>query len=202
MRRLAVVAGAVALLAIAYVGLKAGGWIVPAQTGRMTAMAEADYLVITTLEELTQEASVVAVGTVAGVDGTRNVARDPWNPELPHPSLEIIAVDYRFEVEEFLKGSAPSTLLVTESKWIGRKGQPRALIRGFVEMSSGGRYVVFLRETTDETGHWIGIAEPWRFALRDGQAVVESRWEAAGDRFPAIGEEEFLAQVRAFVDTH
>lgn len=161
--------------------------------------ASGDVLVIPTLAELTQEAPVIAVGTIEGVAGTRNLARNPKNPQEPDPNLEIIGVDYRFQVERFLKGSAPATILVTEAKlWIPKGEQP-TLYEGFREMPPGGRYILFLRETRDESGRWIGVAQPWRFAIRDAKASVESKWQGAQKAFPEVDQSEFVAQVEAYV---
>jgi len=189
---------ALAVLVIGCVGYAA--WSRTPPWGRpepaAVAGAEGDYLVLGTLEELAQQAELIAVGTVQGVAGTRNLARDPWDPEKPHPSLEITGVDYQFAVEEILKGSAPDTFLVTEASSLASRGGEPAEFRGFKEMPSGGRYVLFLRAVTDGSGNWIGVAEPWRFALRDGQVIVESKWEYASERFPVTAEDGFMAQVR------
>lgn len=59
---------------------------------------------------------------------------------------------------------------------------------------------LFLQETTEGPGRWVGFAEPWRFALRSAQVSVESKWEAAAVKFPVRDESEFLAQVRGYAD--
>ncbi|BAD40951.1 hypothetical protein [Symbiobacterium thermophilum] len=196
------VALAVAVGAAIWVGYSRGHGGLPAVFGSLerSVAIRADYQVYTTLEELVEEASVIAVGMVEGVEGTRNLARDPDNPDLPHPSLEIIGYDYRFVVEEYLKGDGPDTILVTEARKFlshGREGIPAE--PPAPEMESGGRYILFLNRAADAEGRWIGVAEPWRFALRDAEVQVESMWEAAPRAFPSVGEGEFVDQIRTLV---
>lgn len=192
---------AVAVGAAVWIGHSRGYGGLPAVFGsRERAVAiSADYQVYPTLAELVEQASAIAVGTVEGVEGTRNLARDPDNPDLPHPSLEIIGYDYRFVVEEYLKGEGPDTILVTEARKFRSHGEEATPAEPPPpEMEFGGRYVLFLNRAADRE-HWIGVAEPWRFALRDAQVQVESTWEAAPRAFPSMGEEEFVEQIRTLV---
>ncbi|MBP2017755.1 hypothetical protein J2Z79_001140 [Symbiobacterium terraclitae] len=200
MKRWAISAALLALLVTSSFGQGTRDSMVPEDMGEsqeVEVTLHVDFLTISTLEELTQQATLIAVGTVEGVAGTRNLARDPWDPQKPHPSLEILGVDYRFRVEEILKGSTPSTILVTESKSAASKGRQHVLFEGFKEMPRGARYILFLRETHDGYGSWVGIAEPWRFALRGSKVSVESKWEAAHQKFAVNDRNAFIAQVRA-----
>jgi len=184
----------VALLAAALVGYRLATWEV--------ATVHADYPTITTLEELTRQATVIVVGTVEEVAGTRNTARDPLDPQKPHPSLEIVSVDYQVRVEQVLKGAAPAQLLVTQAKSAAPKGESHVLFEGFKDLAVGQRYLLFLRQTTDGSERWIGIAEPWRFALLNDRIIVESRWEHATSYFPAANANEFLTQVRSYISAN
>lgn len=191
----------IALMAIAYVGystlpsLKTGP-VEPAQEN-LIAVNSSDYLTIATLVGLTEKAPVVAIGTIEGVAGSRNLARDPHNPQNPDPRLEIAGIDYRFKVDRFLKGSAPASILVTEAKSRTWKGEKPVLYEGFKAMPPGGRYILFLRETRDGSGRWIGVAEPWRFAIHGAKVSVESKWGEAQKHFTVMDVNEFAAHVEA-----
>lgn len=191
------------LLSLAYVGYRANvpfpllGLGNPTQ-GKTTVVVHSDYPVMSTLAELTQEAPIIAIGTIKGVaDSGRNWARDPKDPQNPDPNLEITGVDYRFEVDRFLKGSAPSTIVVTEAKFMKDKGKQQPILyEEFMEMPLGGRYILFLRET-DEPGHWTGIGEPWRYAVQGNKVSVESKRDGVQKKFAMMDANEFATQVEA-----
>jgi hypothetical protein len=127
------------------------------------------------------------------------MARDPNDHSKDDPQYVIEGVDYRLKVDTYLKGTGPTEIRVTQRKSVLNKArsQTPSLFEGFKDLPNGGRYVLFIRETKDGSGSYVGIAEPWRFRLEGGKARLESQWENAATTFPEVGEVEFLDQVRA-----
>jgi hypothetical protein len=164
-----------------------------AASGTMTVARDMDALV-----RLSQ---VIVVGEVIGEGGVRNIARDPNDITRPDPSLIVNAQDYRFRVDEVLKGTTGGTIIVTSARSARVKRfivSHEVAYPNFVPLKVGTRYVLLLRPLTyDPRAYALGF-EPSRFELGD-QAVVRSNWTDARTRFPDRPADEFIRELRAAI---
>lgn len=143
--------------------------LVQVREGEMIIFRE--FAVFRSIREMTREADLVVIGTVQSKDGSRNLARNPLNPNEEAVDRKLMSQEYQFGVEQALKGVVNGEVLIVYPEYTelpnGDRGhEPQ------VPLDTGERYVLFLRQGTDRTYH--GVGEPWLFRLSSGKAQAMS----------------------------
>ncbi|PWK15977.1 hypothetical protein [Tumebacillus permanentifrigoris] len=126
------------------------------------------------INDLRQASDLIFMGTVQGIDGTRNLARDPQNPLQEDPNLYIEGVDYKVKVVESLKGKAEADVLVTEQKQMRlSKDQPMVLDEDYIGLNTGQTYIFFVKKSTS-TGRYYSAGVPFFFVIENNMAVLKT----------------------------
>lgn len=155
------------------------------------------------LEDLTEQSDIVVVGEV--------VAQSEYTrADAGIKGLQGVLAIYSVEVEQYLKGGGSATLDVRKVVAYEDSGEALGLKDGFSyfvddshPLSIGARYVLALRSAGD--GWFAQTAEPFRFRIEDGAAIVESTVEGVKDDpyvdeiFPTKAEADLIADVESIV---
>lgn len=178
------------------------------ETTGETIQVVSSYITVTSIEEMVRKASTIVVGNVVRVAGHRNLARDPLDISRVDDRAEGVTgvgTIYEVKAERYLKGDLGATILVTQSEGFLPYRSPINLapeviataqaIEHFTPLGIGARYIFFLEQGGYFPELQFGIAEPYRFRLENGQAVVESSWQGAASIFPPGDEQKMLQQV-------
>jgi hypothetical protein len=129
----------------------------------------------TNMKDLSQASDLVFVGTVEGIDGTRNLARNPQDPTQEDPNIYIEGVDYNVKVTEILKGQADSNVLVTEQKQMRLgKDQPMVPDEHYIGLTPGQSYIFFVKKS-NITGRYFSVGDPFFFAIENNKAVLKTK---------------------------
>ena len=143
---------------------------------------------------LVKSSDVIVVGSILGEGGIRNIARDPNDIRREHPTLKVLAQEYRVAIESALKGAVAGTIIVTVARSYQIQGRDPVVADGFVPLDANARYVLFLKRHPFEPTLYAIAFEPSRFKLGT-DAVVQSPWSGAASAFPAREAGLFLADV-------
>lgn len=149
----------------------------------------------TDVAALSNASDVIVVGTILGEGGVRNIARDPNDLSREHPTLKVLAQEYRVSVESSLKGVVTGAIVVTVSRWDQQLGLDPVAVESFVPLDVGARYLLFLRRHPYDPNLLAIAFEPSRFKL-GAQAVVQSPWAPAAAAFPPRDAAAFVADVK------
>ncbi len=160
-----------------------------------------EYVTRNTITELVRASNVVVLGVVEGAAGTRNMARNPQNPLEEDRNYVVLGQDYRVRVSTILKGNAPDLLTVTVAKAHGVAGKAPVGDHGFIPLTSGGHYVLFLRKQVDGTAGFVPAPEPFRFRISD-LARPESPWGQAQQQFAARDLATLLSEIKSAVSAN
>lgn len=152
-------------------------------------------LVAQDLRTLAASAELVVIGTVRSGGGTRNIARDPSDRTKSSSAYTVEAQDFTLEVEETVRGTAASAVVVSLVKARGPSGWPLTAVEGYEPFKIGGRYLLFLVRIPG-TSAFGQTPEPFRFELTSSARAVTLNAEVQR-RFPARPTNEFLNEVRA-----
>lgn len=147
------------------------------------------------LEALAKSSDVVVIGTIVAEGAVANIARDPNDVSREHPTLRVLAQEYRVAVENSLKGTLGGTILVTVARWDQRVGSDPVPNEAFIPLDMKARYLLFLRRHPYDPSLYAVAFEPSRFKLGT-EAVVQSPWAEATTAFPARATAEFLGDVQ------
>ena len=163
------------------------------------------------LSKLVAHSTLIVIGRTASDDPReeRIQGRDPNDPSRPDPNYATIGNVYDIRVERFLKGIGVETLSVVqpigyEAFVPGPPNTPGRLTRGRdttpnLLLQKSSRYLLFLRENEHAPGLWIGTAQPYRFTLSGGTAMVESPVKALDSRFPDRTVVELVSLVESLI---
>lgn len=158
-----------------------------------------DRWIPSSLDDLVKASQLVVVGTVteAMQPEVRPVEGGP-----PEANIQKRERDYTVEVEQVLKGNAPSMITVVQvlSSIIGSE----SYFPDVLPLAVGARYVLFLREGTP--GVWVSVTEPHRYLLENDRAIPElgsTAEQALGTRleevFPSVEPAALLSRIEAVV---
>lgn len=150
------------------------------------------------LDALARASDVIVVGRVLGEGAVRNIARDPNDLTREHPTVKVLAQEYRVLVESPLKGAVSGTITVTVARWDQFAGRDPVPSEGFLPLDQGATYALFLRRHAHDPNLFAVAFEPSRFKLGTS-AVVQSPWTEATQVFPARSSADFLTAVRAAI---
>lgn len=192
-RRVAFAAGVAVVLLVG--GIAVADLVVPMSTASGTMRVAQD------MDSLARLSPVIVVGEVIGEGGVRNIARDPRDPTRPDPNLIINAQDYRFRVDQVLKGTTDGTITVTSARSVNLKRfivTREVTYPNFVPLEIGTRYVLMLQPLVHDPLIYALGFEPARFELGD-QAVVRANWSNARALFPDRPADDFIRELRAAI---
>lgn len=153
------------------------------------------------MDSLVRLSRVIVVGEVIAEGGVRNIAPDPRDPTRPDPNLIINAQDYRFRVDQVLKGTTDGTITVTSARFASMKRfvvSREVTYPNFVPLKIGTRYLLMLQPLAHDPLVYALDFEPSRFELGD-QAVVRSNWSDARTLFPDRPADDFMRELRAAI---
>ena len=162
------------------------------------------------LGDLIRQSDAIVVGAVSKKDESER-------SDIGVPGLRAIDAVWQVDVERYIKGSGGDTLVVRRTVAYEVSPEEFEFFDGYDDSAEGSirdvddpagltvgrRYVLALRETQD--GGWSGTAEPYRFRLEDGMAVMESTASGGHDdtyiagQFPAKSEIDLIADIEALV---
>ena len=149
-----------------------------------------DRFVTESFEKLVADAAVIVDAEMGGMTGTRNLAGRGSDP-----GLMIEGVDFAVKVREYLKGEGPDSLTISLPRSDRPAGQELACrYTDYVEPPMGSRWILFLDPSTEMSGLWLPAGYPWRYEVKDGQAMPS----AIGvlDRFPARPVDELISLLK------
>ncbi|MGB8955534.1 MAG: hypothetical protein WCC10_09175 [Tumebacillaceae bacterium] len=138
------------------------------------AVSHSDRPVYSDLKDLREACDLIFVGTVEGTTGTRNLARDPKNPELEDPNVYSEGIDYKVKVDEVLKGQADSSVTVIVQKQ-SKPGpdKPMQIDEHYIPLDAGGAYIFFVRKSTI-SNRYFSAGDPFFFKIENNKAVLKS----------------------------
>lgn len=125
------------------------------------------------IEDLVGASDLVFVGTVEGINNTRNLARDPEDPQKEDADNYVEGVDYKVKVNEMLKGEADPVVLVTEQRERKFKGEPTIMDEHYIGLKSNGSYIFFVKKS-NTTGRYYSAGDPFFFAIEENKAVLKT----------------------------
>lgn len=129
------------------------------------------------LKEMKTSAKFVIVGTVKGVLGTVNLARNIYNTNEPDHECPAMANKYLIVVEDELKGKVNKEIVVTQLYSItDNMGNVNSLVKNEIPLEVGSRYILFLYKNPGKTKElsetYFGIGDPWQIKLSNGKGKV------------------------------
>ena len=149
-----------------------------------------------TVADLRKESDAVFVGTVKGIVGTRNLARDQNDPSKDDPNLYIEGVDYSVNILEYLKGDDTKQVIVTEQKQIRPTPEdPLVLDEDYVGMKDGETYIFFMKKSAT-TGKYFGVGNPFFFRVKGSTVEVMTKQDSIKSQFAQSDLSSFKQQVR------
>lgn len=152
-------------------------------------------IVASDLRALAASAEVIVIGSIRSTGGTRNIARDAIDRTKASSTYTVQAQDFGLEIEEFVKGTAGSEIVVSLVTGRGPAGLPLAAVEGYEPFTIGNRYLLFLTSIPG-TGTFGQTPEPFRFELTSSARAMTANAEARR-RFPTRSTNAFLEDVRA-----
>ena len=174
---------------------------------QVTPQIVSQYITADTLDELVAQSPLIIKGMVLTREESQyNLARNPENLQVPAPDLSILATFYQVQVQQVLKGTAATHLWIVQGEKFILPTPPNAPVKdgynsdGVIPLSAGDSYLFFIKEGEDypdaaHQGYYVGVVEPWRFLLKDGQALVQTTWDGGATHFAPIGEEELINKI-------
>ncbi|UTR13118.1 cardiolipin synthase [Salipaludibacillus sp. LMS25] len=129
----------------------------------------ADFPVTEELEEMAEEAEVIAFGTYEGLNSNWNMARDPNDPSKEDQENYVEGKLYDFQVEEYILGDGDEKIQINlrykeEIKVEDSEGKIHTIENVdplFIEPEIGEKYIVFLKKD-DDFGNYYGAIEPFQ----------------------------------------
>ncbi|MBI4311736.1 MAG: hypothetical protein HY681_08130 [Chloroflexi bacterium] len=168
-----------------------------------------DYDVAKSLGEQAHSAQVILIGTVKSLGGIVNTARDPANPSLPHLDIFGVGQLYQIEVDEYLKGSGPTSIDILQVENylnLARKSQESRANPGrkgpgpdSMVLQPGVRYLFFLQKRENRS-HYSQAMEPYRYALVGTRAKPEGAFKASSKALPERDAAELLNELRGLLE--
>ncbi|WP_430509869.1 hypothetical protein [Gottfriedia solisilvae] len=156
-----------------------------------------DKPVYNDIQEITKLADAVFIGTVIDVAGTRNLARNPQNPDEEDQSVYIEGVDYNVKVEEFLKGNDNKDLLVTEERNVQLNKSDKPVKNEYYIGLENGQQYIFFANKSESTGRYYAVGEPFFFELKNNKVKVKSNDEEIRNLFKESDLSSFKEKVKS-----
>jgi hypothetical protein len=150
------------------------------------------------LKAVTTYADVIVVGTVVGEGGLQNIARDAFDITREHPSVKVLAQQYRVAVESVLKGQASGTIVVTVARSFQQGNESPIPNANFLPLEASQQYLLLLKRHPFDANLFAVAFEPSRFKLGT-LAVVQSPWRDAPKVFPPRSTADLLSEIRSVV---
>jgi hypothetical protein len=192
-------AGAVAVGALAIAGFYAMSPIkqLPPDAQPTTVIHHSDIPQYSEIKKLVSSSDAVFIGTVEGISGTRNLARDPKDPSKEDPEILVEGVDYKVTIKEFLKGhDQDPQVLVTENRSVQyRKNDPVAVDEHFIDLIPGETYV-FFTDKSQTTGRYFATGDPFFFQINHSSVQVKSNSKELEKYFPTEDVSTFSKKVK------
>ena len=149
-------------------------------------------IVTESFEKLVADATVIVDAEIGAMTGTRNLARRGNGAD---PTMMIEDVDFAVKVTEYLKGKGPDTLTISLPRSDRQADQELACrYTDYVEPSEGSRWILFLHPSTEMSGLWLPAGYPWRYEVKDGQAVPFKLMSQ--EAFPAMPVDELISLLK------
>ncbi len=145
-----------------------------------------DYVIYTTMEELTDNATIIIMGSPVRDLGIVNLSSDPHGKPILALGFYDIHQMFEVEVSRYIKGEGPDMIYVAHGQGMTNvdfqelsendiyEARQR---QGIVPLSIDQRYIMFLRPPVEvhpeiTVRFFLGIAHPWRFAISDTDCVL------------------------------
>lgn len=168
------------------------------------------YITASSFAELSSKSQVVVSGQVVALDTIVNMARNPKDPSQPDPEVFIVGQVYSIDITQISKGNIkPGMFYVAQREgFVGAREEKsdaaiaRAKKMGkYVPMSVGKAYLMFLEPMVGfpEGTYYVGVAQPWRFALVNDCAYADSPWAGASAYFKPQPVHDFMLQVESAI---
>ena len=138
-------------------------------------VSHADRPTYSNLLDVTNASDAVFIGTVEGVDGTRNLARNPQDPSKEDPERYVEGVDYRVDVSELLKGNdTDKQVLVTETK-LQRIGKEQVEVpdANYIGLVPGQSYIFFVKKSA-VSGRYNATGQPFIFSVNNNKVELQT----------------------------
>lgn len=134
-------------------------------------------------------AQIIAIGQITGTGDVINMARNINDINKPDPTLFGVGQVYPFQVQQYLKGSGPSTLNVVQPEGqiladpatVAAADIQRAKtdsVYDYTAFQTGTTYLLFLRSLDGfdpKNNYFTGAFYPWRFTVgSDGTTTMEA----------------------------
>lgn len=149
-------------------------------------------IVTDSFEKLVADSTMIVDAEMGGMTGTRNLARRGNGAD---PSMIIEGVDFAVKVRAHLKGKGPDTLTISLTRSSASAGEELACrYTDYVEPTEGSRWILFLDPSTEMSDLWLPAGYPWRYEVRDGQAVPATQMSHAA--FPARPVDELISLLK------
>lgn len=174
-----------------------------ANTSTPTVIRNSSRIVFRSFEELAQAADIVVIARVKASEKIVNSSRNPANPAEPSSREYHLAQVYRVEIEEYIKGSGPGEIYLTQGQGLIKiegeapsaaelekiASQNRGVV--YLPLQMDTPYLMFLANSiTDFTKEgfalgsiYIGL-RPWRFILTDPEWVTVEIEDEYADLVP------------------
>ncbi|HYF77928.1 MAG TPA: hypothetical protein VD973_12385 [Symbiobacteriaceae bacterium] len=146
-------------------------------------------------QKLVAGSTVIVDAEMGAMTGTRNLARRGNGAD---PNMMIEGVDFAVKVKKYLKGKGPDTLTISLPRSDRQAGQELGCrYSDYVEPSEGSRWILFLDPSTEMSDLWLPAGYPWRYEVKDGQAVPFSLTSPhAREAFPARPVDELISLLK------
>jgi|GEM_PF-2532129 len=169
-------------------------------TRHIHTISHSDRPKYTNIKDLSKASDCIFVGTVEGVAGTRNLARNPNDPTEEDPNIYVEGVDYNVKVIEVLKGKADSHVLVTEQKQMRLdKDGPMVQDEHYIGLTSGQTYIFFVKKS-NLTGRYYSVGDPFFFAIDNNKVVLKTKEKDLLDLYKPEEAKAFKAKVKEAVE--
>jgi hypothetical protein len=170
------------------------------------------YIKSYSIDELTNKAKVILIGTANKPRDILNIARDINDNNKPAADLFGVGQIYEFTLVKLLKngknlmegdtvnivqfeGMTPITEGEKIDENLIKEARSSEKYRSFLVDNN---YILFLADLVgfpDLKNYYTGIAHPWRFLIYKDCVYPETPWEGARYYFPVQRLDEFVAQI-------
>ena len=144
------------------------------------------------LEELSDNAEVIVIGTVRAQLQTHNLSRDAQDPSKENTEFVILGTDYEVSVDRYLKGDGDRKIIMTQEG--GELDGKIQRMHALTPIHIGTTYILFLNRVSDK--YRFG-GEPYKFKLSGGKVTVDSSNMLAPVHFKDKTEQAFLDELKA-----
>ncbi|MDD5370615.1 MAG: hypothetical protein PHQ40_16155 [Anaerolineaceae bacterium] len=170
---------------------------------------DALYITAPSIEQLTQNTSLIVIGEVTDIGLEFNIARDVNEISKPDQNVYVIGQAYQFSVDRYLKGDGETIINIVQSEGILGEETPKTSeekqkareIFKHIEIKKNTKYLLFLDPLIGfpKGEYYIGNMQPWLFDLTNSLAVVpDSPWPGAKTAFPPTSLDQISKIVQKY----